>query len=493
MSLKLSSRAPQISALPIVKRVGGDLVLPDVDGWHDLARKRLTLIDPATEAARATLPLARQPEVDQAVIKARHWLATADQPDALAILGRLIHELESRREELARAISIDIGAPIDFARTKQVDAACDHLRAFLNAGKVAAVSSQSMPERHAVVYQPAGIAALITPWNWPLNQVALKVGAALVAGCAMILKPSELSTAAALVFADAMKAAGVAPGQFTVLVGDGATGAALCAHPGVDIISFTGSTSTGRAIASAAGANLVPVLLELGGKSANILFEDCDPVLAVRQGVAHCFRNTGQSCNAASRMLVARPIYDRVVALAAEDAEQYQMGAPDKTGDHLGPLVSQAQFDRVQHHIDMALSDGARLVVGGAGRDPAMARGFYPRPTIFADVTPDMRLFHNEVFGPVLSITPFDDEDDALRLANATEFGLAGYIQTTDPDRQRRIATDLHVGMVQINGSSRAEGAPFGGVGKSGFGREAGLWGIRAFQVVKSISGLDPR
>lgn len=477
--------------LPLVPRRGGDVVLPSVEAWSAPSTRQHTLVNPATEAPRAMLPLCSAQDVDGAVRRARQWLDGSSHAAPLAILEKLIAGLETRREALAQAISRDIGAPIDFARSKQVDAACDHLRAILQSARSNRYRIDFAPGGHEVHYEPAGLAALITPWNWPLNQVALKVGGALAAGCAMILKPSELSTGAALIFAEAMAEAGAEIGQFTLLVGDGATGAALAAHPDLDIVSFTGSTAVGRSIAAKAGASLVPVLLELGGKSPNILFDDCDPALAVRQGVAHCFRNSGQSCNAASRMLVARPIYDQVLALAAAEAKTYRVDVPDKPGAHLGPLVSAAQFSRVQTHILTAQSEGANLIAGGAGRHPDHAAGFFARPTVFADVTPVMRLFQEEVFGPVLAITPFDDEAEAIALANHSDYGLAGYLQTADPARQQRVAQALRVGMVQINGQSRAEGAPFGGVGQSGFGREAGLWGLRAFQVVKSVSGLS--
>ncbi|WP_371743871.1 aldehyde dehydrogenase family protein [Mangrovicoccus sp. HB161399] len=470
-------------------RRGGSAVLPGPAGWADPERPRLVLVDPATEAPRALLPLSRGAEVAEAVARARRAVGTGDR---LAILERLIGEIEARREDMAQAISQDMGSPIDFARSKQVEAACDHLRATLNAARTMETVSEIAPGGHEVAYEPAGVAALVTPWNWPLNQVALKVGGALAAGCSMILKPSELSTGAALIFAECMQAAGAPEGLFTVLAGDGETGRLLASHPDIGIASFTGSTSVGRQIAAAAGANLVPVLLELGGKSANLLFSDCDLAVAVKQGVAHCFRNSGQSCNAASRMLVAREVYGEAVALAAAEAAEWRMGAPAAAGGHLGPLVSQAQHDRVQTHIEAALEDGARLVAGGPGRAEGFARGWYPRPTVFADVTPEMRLFREEVFGPVLSITPFDSEEEAVRLANEGDYGLAGYVQTADPARQRRVAAGLKVGMVQINGRSRAEGAPFGGVRQSGHGREAGIWGIRAFQTVKSVSGLDP-
>jgi aldehyde dehydrogenase (NAD+) len=345
-------------------------------------------------------------------------------------------------------------------------------------------------EAHRIRYEPLGVAALITPWNWPLNQVVLKVGAALAAGCSVVLKPSELSSRTAVILAQAIEAAGLPEGVFNLILGDGNVGAALVAHADVDIVSFTGSTATGRSIAALVAQRFARTTLELGGKSPNILFADCDLPTAVRQGVAHCFRNSGQSCNAATRMIVQREVYDQAIDLAIEAAEQTGVAAPELPGHHQGPLVSQTQFERVQRYLQIAQDEGARLAFGGAGRPEGIDAGFYARPTVLVDVTPDMTVFQEEIFGPVLAITPFDDEEEAIRLANDSSYGLAGYIQTLDDARADRVAQKLRVGMVQVNGTSREAGAPFGGMGQSGMGREAGLWGIRAFQDIKSISGV---
>ena len=274
-----------------------------------------------------------------------------------------------------------------------------------------------------------------------------------------------------------------------MLMGDGDTGAALARHPDIDIVSFTGSTRAGRAVSVAAAQNLNSSVLELGGKSPNLLFADCDLTTAIRQGVAHCFRNAGQSCNAASRMLVERSVYDNAVDLAAEAARNTEVSLPGDAGNHIGPLVSRAQFERVQSYIDQGLQEGARLVAGGPGRPQGFASGYFVRPTVFADVEPDMRIAREEIFGPVLTISPFDGESEAVQMANDSEYGLAAYIQTGDPERADRISRQLRAGMVQVNGTSRAAGAPFGGVKASGLGREAGIWGIRSFQNIKSISG----
>ena len=449
-------------------------------------------IDPATETPRPPLPCAGPADVEKAVVAAARsgWQATG-RGERIAALDRLIAAIADRREDLARTISREIGAPIDFARAAQVGAALDHLAATRAALVAADGDLPVAPDRPAdrVRYEPVGVAGLITPWNWPLNQVVLKVGGALAAGCPMVLKPSEFATDTALLFAACVDAARLPAGMVNVVPGGSDTGRALVTHPGVDVVSFTGSTRAGREIAVAAAPDFKRTILEMGGKSPNILFADCDLDTALRQGIAHCFRNNGQSCNAASRMLVAREVYDAAVARAAEIAGAFPVGRPDAPGGHIGPQVNAAQFERVQDLIASGIAEGARCVAGGPGRAPGFARGFYSRPTVFADVAPAMRLFREEVFGPVLTMTPFDDEAEGIRLANDTAYGLAGYVQTADPARADRVARALRAGMVQVNGRSRAPGAPFGGMKASGIGRESGLWGIRAFQEVKSISG----
>jgi aldehyde dehydrogenase (NAD+) len=448
-------------------------------------------VDPATEAPRAPVVPASPHQVARAVGAAADsgWQA-APHGHRLAALDRLAAALAARAEQLAQVVSAEIGVPIDFALSGQVSAALGHLAATRDAF-AAAPEDDHAPGRpeHRVRYEPAGVAALVTPWNWPLNQVVLKVGAALAAGCPMVLKPSELGAETAAVFADAMLDADLPHGAFNLLQGGADVGAALVADPRVAVISFTGSTRAGQSIASAAAIGFRRTVLELGGKSPNIVFADCDLDRAIRQGLAHCFRNNGQSCNAAARMLVERPVYDDAVALAADLATGWPVGPPARPGAHLGPQVSAAQFGRVQDLIDSGVAQGARLVAGGSGRAPGFSRGFYSRPSVFADVTPAMRVWREEIFGPVLTITPFEDEGHAIALANDTDYGLAGYVQTGDAARADRVARALQVGMVQVNGQSRIAGAPFGGIKGSGSGREAGLWGIRAFQEIKSISG----
>jgi len=462
--------------------------------WHGAKGARRDLVNPDTELVSGILQMATDEDCAKAVASARKAFASgwgrSSLADRKAALLRIIKQLEMRADALAECISNEIGAPIEFARTGQVAAGLAHLHATVTAlDSLSDDHPLTTHPDHRIRYEPLGVAALITPWNWPLNQVALKLAGALAAGCTMVLKPSELASRTALILAEAMDAADLPAGVFNLITGDGAVGANLIAQPDVDIVSFTGSTATGRFIAAEAAERMTRTTLELGGKSANILFEDCDVHTAIQQGLAHCFRNAGQSCNAASRMLVAREIYDDAVQLAATLAAKTQVNRPDQSGAHIGPQISDAQYIRVQNYIETGLHQGAKLIAGGSGRPTHLAQGYYTQPTVFADVTPEMTLFREEIFGPVLTMTPFDSEAEAIALANASSYGLAGYIQTADLQRADRVAQALRVGMVQINGQSREDGAPFGGRGLSGYGREAGIWGIRAFQDIKSISG----
>lgn len=445
-----------------------------------------TLVDPKNEAIAGTLKNASQADVADAVEAARQsqWDDTS-VADRLGALSLLIERLAARRRDFAATIEAEIGAPADFADAGHFGAALAHLKAYREA--LDDLSDEETPWRdpaHRVRYEPLGVAALITPWNWPLNQAALKVGAALAAGCPIVLKPSELTPRTSVLFADVMRdvmeQVGT-PSAFNMVLGNGEVGATLARHPGISAVSFTGSTAVGRQIGADAGGALKTALLELGGKSPNILFTDCDVQLATTQGLAHCFRNGGQSCNAASRMIVEHSIYDEVVEYAREIATTYRPGID------YGPIITARHFANVLSLIEAGIAEGARLIAGGAGK--ATETGFFPLATVFADVKPEMTIWQREVFGPVLTITPFETEAEAIALANDTEYGLAGYVQTADPARADRVAQAMRVGMVQVNGSSRAPGAPFGGVRASGLGRESGRWGIRAFQSAKSISG----
>jgi aldehyde dehydrogenase (NAD+) len=346
-------------------------------------------------------------------------------------------------------------------------------------------------EGQDIAFEAAGVAALITPWNWPMNQVVLKVGAALAAGCTMVLKPSEIAPMSSILFAEMIDEAGFPAGVFNMVNGDGAgVGTILSSHPDIDVVSFTGSTRAGILISKAAADTVKTVSLELGGKSPNLVFDDCDVDKAVRMGAAFCFNNTGQSCNAATRMLVQRSVYDQAVEIAAAQANATKVDLPSNSGNHIGPLVSEAQFDKVQSMIQTGIDEGARLVAGGVGRPEGMNRGWFVKPTVFADATADMTIIREEIFGPVLALMPFDSEEEAIALANDTPYGLAAYIQTGDKERARRVAARLRAGMIQVNGASRAAGSPFGGYKQSGVGREGGFWGIEEFLEIKTISGI---
>ena len=452
------------------------------------------VINPATEEASAIISLGGQKDTDEAVAAAQaafsSWMSTP--PAArIALVEKLLEEYKKRGGDLAEAISLEMGAPIDMAHRDQVSAGVSHIKNFLRA------ASDFTFDRplgdHAIgtriIYEPIGVCALITPWNWPMNQIALKVGAAAIAGCTMVLKPSEESPLNAIIFAEAIHAAGFPPGVFNLINGDGdGVGSQLSTHPDVDMVSFTGSTRAGIAISKAAANTLKRVTLELGGKGANIIFDDADSK-AVKRGVLHCMENSGQSCNAPSRMLVQRQVYDQAVATATEVVGIVDVAAPHEKGRHIGPVVNEVQFNKIQTLIEKGINEGARLVAGGLGRPDGMNRGFYVRPTIFADVTNDMTIAQEEIFGPVLSILPFDTEEEAVAIANDTVYGLTNYVQTQDSGRARRLARQLRSGMVEMNGAPRGAGSPFGGMKQSGNGREGGVWGLEDFMEVKAVSG----
>jgi len=340
-----------------------------------------------------------------------------------------------------------------------------------------------------ILYEPIGVVGMITPWNWPMNQTVLKVIPALATGCTMVLKPSEIAPLSGMLFAEILDEAGVPAGVFNLVNGDGpGVGTQLSGHPDVDMISFTGSTRAGILIQKNAADTIKRVALELGGKGANIVFADADEK-AVKRGVLHCMNNSGQSCNAPTRMLVQREIYDRAIEIAAETAGKLTVGPSAEPGRHMGPVVSRAQWDKIQGLIEKGVEEGARLVAGGPGLPEGVNRGYYVRPTVFADVNNDMTIARQEIFGPVLSIIPFDSEDEAVAIANDTPYGLTDYVQTQDHAKAIRVARQLRAGMVEMNGQSRAAGAPFGGYKQSGNGREGGMWGLEEFCEVKAVSG----
>ncbi|MEM9683132.1 MAG: aldehyde dehydrogenase family protein [Pseudomonadota bacterium] len=455
--------------------------------------RTVPVINPSTEEPVETISLGGQADTDAAVAAAKaafpSW-STSSKEERIAALERILEVYTARSEEMAQTISQEMGAPIALARTAQVGAGSGHLKNIIAAVKD--FEFEHPLGDHApdtmILHDPVGVCALITPWNWPMNQVALKIAPAIAAGCTMVLKPSEISPLSAMLMAEIIDEAGLPPGVFNLVNGDGAgVGTQLSVHPDVDMVSFTGSTRAGTAISKAAADTIKRVSLELGGKGANIVFADADEK-AVNRGVRHCFNNSGQSCNAPSRMLVEKSAYDAAVETARSVAEKMEVEAAHIDGRHIGPVVSETQWNKIQGLIQSGIDEGATLVAGGVGRPDGLNKGYFVRPTVFANVTPDMKIWKEEIFGPVLSISSFDGEDQALENANDTEYGLTNYVQTTDKDRAHRFARRLRSGMVEMNGKPRGPGSPFGGMKQSGNGREGGVWGLEEFLEVKAVS-----
>jgi aldehyde dehydrogenase (NAD+) len=466
-----------------------------IDGaWVAPAAPRDHLvISPATEEPCAVISLGGEADTNRAVAAAKAalpgWRATA-KGDRIALVERFLALYHTRAEEMAQAISLEMGAPITLARDEQAPCLPWHTENFLTAFRELDLMRPLGPQAPGtwLSWEPIGVVGLITPWNWPMNQVTLKVIPALLAGCTIVLKPSEQAPLSSILFADLLHAAGCPKGVFNLVNGDGAgVGSQLTAHPDVEMISFTGSTRAGRAISKAAADGLKRVTLELGGKGANLIFADADP-RAVERGVAAVMMNSGQSCNAPTRMLVEASVYPQAVETAARLAAETRVGPPDQEGPHIGPVVNRTQWDNIQRLIEAGIKEGARLVAGGLGRPEGMNKGYYVRPTVFADVRPGMTIEKEEIFGPVLSILPFATEAEAVEIANDTAYGLTNYVQTADKARANRLALQLRSGMVAMNGRSLGRGSAFGGVKASGRAREGGVWGIEEFMELKTIS-----
>ena len=456
--------------------------------------KDLEVIDPSTEEPCAVISIAGKADVDAAVAAAKAafpgWMATPPE-ERIAKVEKFLEIYQERAEEMAKAISTEMGAPIALARSAQVGAGLGHTKNFIRAAKAFEFNRPlgDHDPNTRIVYEPVGVCALITPWNWPMNQITLKVIAALIAGCTMVLKPSEESPLNAMLFAEMIDAAGFPKGVFNLVNGNGVdTGNALTTHEDVDMVSFTGSTRAGRQISIAAAETLKRVHLELGGKGANVIFDDADDA-AVKRGVLHMMNNSGQSCNAPSRMLVQKGIYDKTVEAAAEIAGKVTVGSAHEDGRHIGPVVNASQFEKLQDLIQKGIDEGARLVAGGTGKPEGMNRGYFVKPTVFADVNNQMTIAREEIFGPVLTIIPFETEEEAVEIANDTPYGLTNYVQTQDGEKANRMSLKLRSGMVEMNGKPRGAGAPFGGMKMSGNGREGGVWGLEDFMEVKAVSG----
>ena len=384
-----------------------------------------------------------------------------------------------------------MGAPKDFSTKLQAGTGAAHIKTFIRYLKE--FDFEKPLGEHAknqrLIYEPKGVCALITPWNWPMNQTCLKVMPALASGCTMILKPSEVAPLSAMILTELIDEAGFPPGVFNLVNGDGATtGDALTSHPDINMISFTGSTRAGALISQNAAKDFKRVSLELGGKGANIIFKDADPE-AIERGALRCFRNSGQSCNAPTRMLVEKSMYDEAVERVKKFANTMKVGDPKKEGDHIGPVVSEVQYKKIQSLIQKGIDEGAKLVAGGVGKPDGIDKGYFVKPTAFADVNNQMEIARTEIFGPVLSIIPFENEEEAISIANDTDYGLTNYIQTKDKEKANRVARRLRSGMVDVNGAGIAVDAPFGGFKHSGIGREAGKEGLLEFLEVKSVGG----
>ena len=467
--------------------IGGKWVQPHSD-------RTFAVTNPATEAQIGQIVLGDQRDVDAAVaaaVSAFDSYGQTTQAERLSLLEALLTETRSRTEDLAQAMRQEMGAPITLAREAQADAGVGHLEAFIEALR-GQDARETLANGDVQLREPIGVCGLITPWNWPINQIALKVIPALATGCTCVLKPSEYTPLSAMIYAEIIEAAGFPPGVFNLIYGDGPTvGAALSRHPDIQMMSFTGSLRAGIAITKDAADTVKRVTLELGSKSPNLVFDDCDLETQVTESVQACMVNTGQSCDAPTRLLVQRSCYDRVLVIAKAACGAIKVGDPAQEGDHIGPLFDKIQFDRVQSMIQLGLDEGATLLAGGLGRPEGLNGGWFAKPTIFADVRNEMRIAQEEIFGPVLVIIPFEDEADAIAIANDTPYGLAAYVQTGDEARAERVASKLRAGAVHINGAPFRYGSPFGGYKQSGNGREGGLPGLEDYQEIKVLHYPD--
>ncbi len=454
--------------------------------------KTLDVVNPATEHTVARISAGAPADVDRAVAAARRAFETfgrSSREERIALLERIAAVYEKRLAEIAEAISQEMGAPMSLARAAQAPAGLAHLKQTLGVLKDYPFSEAKGTTR--ILREPVGVCGLITPWNWPMNQIMCKVAPALAAGCTMVLKPSEIAPLSGIMTAQVLHEAGVPAGIFNLVNGEGpVVGAAMAAHPGIDMMSFTGSTRAGTQVAKAAADTVKRVAQELGGKSANILLDDADFPRMVKHGVRACFNNSGQSCNAPTRMLVPRARLDEAAAIAKETADATVVGDPQGEKTNLGPVASKTQFEKVQKLIEKGIAEGADLVAGGPGRPQGLDRGYFVRPTVFGNVRNEMTIAREEIFGPVLCILPYDTEDDAVRIANDTPYGLSGYVSSGDPERAFRVASRLRTGNVHLNGATVDYSAPFGGYKQSGNGREWGEFGFEEFLEVKAVMGV---
>jgi len=465
-----------------------------IDGrWVDPVEPghRLSVVNPATEEVIAEVAAGTEADIDAAVQAAHRAFpsfSSSSREDRLALLEGLLEAYRRRLPEIAAAMTAEVGIPRSFSEKVQARIGEWHLETDINVLRDYQFEQEWGTTQ--IVREPVGVCSLVSPWNWPMNQVVVKVGPALAAGCTMVLKPSQYSPLSTLLFAEAVHEAGIPAGVFNLVNGAGAAlGDALASHPLVDMVSVTASTEVGAAVARAAAGSVKRVSQELGGKSAYIVFDDVDLQKVVGAGVRNCMRNSGQSCNAPTRMLVQRTVYEQAVDIAARTADELRVGDPQDPDTFMGPVAGKKQYETVTGYIRAGSAEGARLVAGGPDRPQGLDRGYYVKPTVFADVTNDMRIAREEIFGPVLVIIPFEDEDEVAAVANDSDYGLSGYVSSGDIERARRVAKRMRTGMVHLNGASTDMAAPFGGYKKSGNGREWGRFGLEDFLEVKAIMG----
>ena len=461
--------------------------------WVNPSKKNdFDVINPSNEEVCAKITLGSSEDTNKAIQSAKKafetWKETSKQ-ERLALLEKLLKIYNERYDEMTDAITTELGCPRDWCSANQTSSGASHIEDFIKRLKEFNFEPGfDKGSKNQILYEPIGVCGLITPWNWPINQIALKVVPALATGCTMILKPSEIAPLSGMLFAEMIHEAGFPSGVFNLVNGDGAgVGTILSGHKDVDMVSFTGSTRAGRLITKNAADTIKRVCLELGGKGGNIVFADSYPD-AVRDGIRNVMSNSGQSCDAPTRMLVERSIYERAVKEAADEANKIKVDLASKAGDHIGPVISKIQFDKIQSLIKSGIEEGAKLVAGGPDRPEDFKKGYFIKPTIFTDVDNNMRVAKEEIFGPVLSIIPFETEEEAIQITNDTEYGLGNYLQTSDKEKAKRVSRKLRSGIVYVNNQAADSGTPFGGYRQSGNGREGGSWGLHEYLEVKTIT-----
>ncbi len=464
--------------------------------WVEANKKNdFEVLNPSNEEKIAVITIGNREDVNKAVQSAKNafieW-SVSKKEDRINLLEQLSKIYHDRWDEITSVMSLEMGAPIDWSSSAQTSSGFEHINDFIKRLKDFDFEKKfEKNSNNLIAYEPIGVCGLITPWNWPLNQIVLKVIPALATGCSMVLKPSEIAPLSGMIFAEIIDKAGFPPGVFNLVNGNGdLTGSELSSHSDIDMVSFTGSTRAGKLITKNAADTIKRVCLELGGKGGNIIFSDAHPK-AVREGVRNIMSNSGQSCDAPTRMLVEKSIYKKAIEEAADEANKIKVDLASKKGDHIGPVVSKKQYDKIIDLIKSGVEEGATLLAGGPERPKGLEKGYFVKPTIFTDVSNDMRIAKEEIFGPVLSIIPFENEEEAISIVNDTSYGLGNYVQTQDKEKARRVALKFRSGGVYINGNSADPGTPFGGYRQSGNGREGGNWGLEEYLEVKTICGWE--